>query len=169
MTWLQQLRGALPENDLADGKLSKNFMLHEFTRSATARRRGYQNQPSDDALHALNLLVDNVLQPARDALGIPLEINSGYRCKKLNRAVGGSRRSDHLYGRAADIVTKPDDRRTLRRLARYIAQHLEFKQLIWEYGEWIHVSYQPGRNRGQILEAYKTWTGRTRFRPFSPL
>lgn len=164
MTWfvpaLDQLKSIFsPDHDeewLREGRLSKNFWLREFTRSATARRHGINNEPGPEEIRALNALVDNVLQPARDALGVPINVSSGYRSPKLNRAVKGSRNSDHMYGRAADIETRPETQTLMWQLGQFIQSELEFKQLIWEFGgEWIHVSYDPdGDNRGDVRQAY---------------
>lgn len=157
-------------------KLSKNFWLSEFARSATAARMGIENIPS--YAHAMNAkaLCKHVLQPARDALG-RIHMNSGYRGPELNKALRGAKRSDHLIAAAGDIVPK-EKGVTLRRLGKYIQDNCKFKQLIWEHGSWLHVSYDdtkaPEDQRCEVLEAYfeayTTWYGkrkvRTRYRPY---
>jgi hypothetical protein len=158
------------EELLKEGKLSENFRLSEFTRSTTARRLGIDNTPNEEQLRNLDALVDNVLQPARERLGMPLHVTSGLRVEALNRAVGGSRTSDHMYGRAADVETRPETPENMWKLGHFIETECAFRQLIWEFGgEWIHVAYDcaPGGNRGQVLEAYKNSAGRTRYRPFT--
>jgi len=168
-----QVRYVLPDKDeqlLRQGQLSENFRLSEFTRSATARRLGLNNTPPPEAIVGLNALVDNVLQPARDDLGVALRITSGYRSPELNRAVKGAKRSDHVKGWAADVETVPETARDMRRLGEFIKHACVFKQLIWEFGgEWIHVSYDPTEraNDCEVLEAYYDSAGRTRYRKFS--
>ena len=89
---------------MKDIKLSEHFRLSEFTQSATAERLGIDNTPDSTALHNIELLCRYVLEPIRQAFGQPIVVNSGYRCRQLNIAVGGAKRSFHLSGRAADIV-----------------------------------------------------------------
>lgn len=83
----------------------KHFTMQELASSATAERKGIDNTPDQKAAAALTVLVANVLDPLRDAWGKPIVVNSGYRCPKLNRAVGGVARSQHTKGEAADIRT----------------------------------------------------------------
>lgn len=148
-------------------RLTKNFTLGELTKSKTAVRRRIGNTPDPGAVEALRQLAKNVLQPARDYLGVPLRVHSGFRSWRLNRVVGGAWRSDHLRGLAADVETVPDDSASMVVLGAYIESTLDFKQLIWEFGgSWIHVSYEVGANRKEVLEAYRSW-GRTRYRPFT--
>ncbi len=89
---------------MKDIKLSEHFRLSEFVSSATAERLGIDNTPDSTALHNIELLCRYVLEPIRQAFGQPIVVNSGYRCRQLNIAVGGAKRSFHLSGRAADIV-----------------------------------------------------------------
>ena len=133
----------------------KYFTIEELTASATAKRKGISNKPTADIVAALERLVENVLDPLREAWGAPIIVTSGYRSPKLNAAVGGARGSQHTYGQAADIRTvsdKPEDNRRLRDLL--ISLNLPFDQLIDEFGcDWLHVSYRASGNRGQILSA----------------
>lgn len=85
-------------------KISKNFNLEEFIRSDTATKLGIDNTPSPEIIANIQLLVDTILQPVRDKISYPFFINSGYRSPELNKAVGGSERSAHLQGLAADIT-----------------------------------------------------------------
>lgn len=129
----------------------KYFTISELCRSATAAARGIDNRAPAEAEAALAALVDNVLDPLRAAWGRPITVNSGYRCPALNRAVGGAASSQHLLGKAADITT--GDRTLNRRLFDLIISlGLPFDQLIDESDfAWIHVSYDPARNRRRIL------------------
>ncbi len=116
----------------------KYFTIDEMTRSATARRRGIDNVPSGDVTANLIRLVENVLDPARERLGMPIRVNSGYRSVVLNRAVGGANKSYHLQGRAADITTGYRDKN--RELFKILST-LPHTELIWEQGGiWIHVA-----------------------------
>lgn len=116
-----------------------HFTVNELTRSATARRLGIDNTPTAEAVENIQRLIDTVLDPARELFGAPIYVNSGYRCKKLNKAVGGVARSYHLSGRAADLNTGSTEGN--RRLYK-ILKTLPHKELIWERGgTWIHVAY----------------------------
>lgn len=130
----------------------KYFTIEELTKSPTAKRRGIDNTPNESVKKNLNLLVDKILDPLREAWGAPIIVTSGYRCGKLNRAVGGATGSQHMYGQAADIRTvsdKPADNKKLFDLIQKLK--LPYDQLIDEYGfNWVHVSYGP-KNRRQIL------------------
>lgn len=135
----------------------KYFFQYEFTRSETARAKGIDNTPTKEAEANIEALVDNVLDPLREAWGGPITVTSGYRCPELNKAVGGSRTSDHLRGCAADI--KGGSRAVNKRLFELVQKlGLPFDQLIHERGnvkdgpDWVHVSYRrDGKNRRQIL------------------
>ncbi len=130
----------------------KHFTMNEMIRSATAKRHGIDNTPSPEVAYNIRALVDNILDPLREAWGAPIIVDSGYRCPRLNKIVKGSATSQHLTGQAADIHTisdKPADNKRLFDLIRTLK--LPFDQLIDEYGyNWIHVSYSP-RNRRNIL------------------
>ena len=125
----------------------RHFTIAELTRSATARRMGIDNTPSASAVSALTALVDDVLDPLRDAWGGPIRVNSGYRCPALNKAVGGTPNSQHQRGEAADITV--GSRSANRRLLALIKRlDLPVDQCIDEKGcRWIHVSHRRGRNR----------------------
>ena len=146
-------------------KLSKNFSLNEFTRSQTATRRGFNNEPDEGAIYNLGQLCDFVLQPLRDAMGHAIHISSGYRGLSLNTAIHGSKTSQHVFGKAADI----DSANKNKIYFDYIRKNLPFDQLIWEFGDskspdWVHVSYSTN-NRKQILTAYRDEYG-TQYKPF---
>jgi len=138
--------------------LSKNFTLTEFTKSQTALRQGIDNTPNDEHLASAKLLFEHVVQPVRDHFG-PTVINSGYRGPELNAAIGGAATSQHCRGEAVDIEVPGVPNHTL---AEWIADNLEFDQLILEFAEkgipdagWVHVSYVGEGNRKQILTALR--------------
>ena len=125
----------------------RHFTIKELVRSDTATRLGINNMPPASAVKALNALVDNVLDPLRDAWGGPIHVNSGYRCPRLNRIVGGTPSSQHQRGEAADI-TVGSPARNRRLLALIKRLDLPVDQCIDEKGcRWIHVSHRRGRNR----------------------
>ena len=130
----------------------KYFTLKELTRSVTAKNKGIDNTPGEVEKNNLIALVENVLDPLREAWGQPIIITSGYRCPALNRAVGGAAASQHVKGEAADIRTVSDtieDNKALYELIRVL--NLPIDQCINEYGyDWIHVSYSP-RNRKKFF------------------
>ena len=131
----------------------KYFTLDELIHSDTADRLGIDNTPTSEAVSNIDDLVTNVLDNLRDGWGRPIIVTSGYRCKELNAAVGGTRNSQHLKGQAADIVS--DDFEAFRRFVRWWCKDNEFDQCIFEHGgnsEWIHISYNRGRNRRQVLD-----------------
>lgn len=133
----------------------KHFTLDELCRSDTATRQGIDNRPPQGVTDNLALLVAHVLDPLREAYGRPIRVTSGYRCKALNEAVDGSPTSDHMQGRAADIVGTPATRKENRRLLALVQSlGLPFDQLIDEQdGQWVHVSYRgPAENRRQVMK-----------------
>lgn len=139
-------------------KLSKNLSLLECVKSVTAKRLNIQNDPSEDVIENLKSIANKVFQPLRDNLGVPIGISSGYRSKELNKAVGGSRTSQHMVGEALDIDADIYGVITNKHIFDYIKDNLKYDQLIWEFGDddnpdWVHVSYKRGENRGQALRA----------------
>ena len=84
--------------------LMKHFSISELTSSATAQREGIDNRPTESAYHLLHVLVEQLLDPIREAWGEPIVVSSGYRCKELNALVGGAKNSHHMLGCAADIT-----------------------------------------------------------------
>lgn len=132
--------------------MGKYFTINELTKSSTAQRLHIDNSPTQEVKDNLNALIDNVLDPLRELYGKPIIVNSGYRCIKLNKAVGGAKNSQHLVGQASDIRTVQNTKESNKQLFELIKNStLPFDQLINEYDyNWVHVSYSP-RNRRQIL------------------
>lgn len=127
--------------------MAEFFTKSELTRSDTARIREIDNTPTPEASAALDALMWNVLDPIRRMWGKPIIVNSGYRCPKLNAAIGGSATSQHMKGEAADITA--GDPTKNKELFDMIAQSaIPFDQLIDEKNyRWIHVSYRPNGRR----------------------
>ena len=150
--------------------LTPHFSLREMCASGTAIRLGIRNEPSEQVVNSLQQLCEHVLEPLRQRFGV-IRITSGYRCDKLNRAVGGVKNSQHRLGEAADIHIS--DIEVGRKMFRYIKENLEFDQLLFERIRengvcWLHVSYRvthPNppclgresnvrRNRRQAIDNY---------------
>lgn len=127
-----------------------------MTKSATAQRKGIKNDPSIQVCKALTALIEKVLDPLREAYGKPIIVTSGYRCEKLNKAVGGAASSQHVKGEAADIRSVQDTPEENKKLFDLIVKlGLPFDQLINEYNyDWVHVSF-GARHRRQKLKAVK--------------
>lgn len=132
----------------------KYFKFSEFLRSGTATRQGIPNRPSAKVLDNLQELTEKVLDPLREKWGSPIKVTSGYRCRRLNAAVGGSPTSQHMTGEAADI-TALDKRENLAlwELLELLKDKLPVDQVIWEKGTsfpmWIHVSHRCGALSGK--------------------
>ena len=145
--------------EVYNGYLTKNFSYQEMIKSSTAARLGILNDATRE--HVVNLvnLCNFILQPVREEFG-PIRINSGYRSSALNKAVGGSKTSQHCNGEAADFessrISNPE-------LAAWVAKHLDFDQLILEFYDgkdphsgWVHCSYKKDdTNRGNTLTALR--------------
>ena len=145
--------------------LSKNFSLNEFTKSVSAIRNGIDNSPSSEHIRNIQLLVKYVLQPLREALGSPIRITSGYRSEALNKAIKGSKKSQHCKGQAADLQFKVDGVMSNKMIwDKIIELDLPFDQMINEFDySWIHISYNEEYNRKAMLEAYKE-SGKTKYK-----
>ena len=130
----------------------KWFDFDEFERSETAAKRGIVNRMGEKERANVKRLVDDVLDPLREAWGRPLRVTSGYRCAELNRAVGGAAGSHHLRGMAADVTTgNVVDNRRLFQLV--LDMGLPFTQLMDEKGfSWVHIGYDPQDVRRQVLK-----------------
>lgn len=133
-------------------KISKNFRYSEFERSDTAKKYGIDNTIPEELKPRIKELVDNVLQPLRDAWGA-MPINSGYRCKELNEKVGGVKSSMHRTGEACDVACS--NPLALAQLAKDLG--LPFDQ-IELYPNFVHISHKyKGQQRGHIFydKSYK--------------
>ncbi len=131
------------------GKITENFTWEEFERSETAQKNGIDNSiPETEAIKMpIRSLVVNLLQPLRNAVGQPLIINSGYRCRELNKLLNGAKNSQHCLGEAADVRAADP-----LLLAQYVKRKkLPFDQMIL-YSSFVHLSHKElGPQRGEIL------------------
>ena len=148
-------------------QISKHISYKEAVHSATAKRRGIENTPNEEQLYAMNNVAEFIFEPLRLYVGGAIKINSFYRSKEVNQAVGGSVRSQHCKGQAIDI----DDvfgHKTNFEMFEYIRENLDFDQLIYEFGtndnpDWVHVSYVSKKeNRNRVLRAIRE-NGKTRY------
>jgi len=139
-------------------KISKHISYKEGIKSNTAMRLNIGNSPEEYHLGNMNAVAINVFEPLREWVGGPIKINSFYRSVALNKAIGGSSRSQHCEGRAMDI----DDTfryKTNAEMYKYIKENLSFDQMIWEFGtdknpDWVHISYvSEEQNRNRCLKA----------------
>ena len=138
-------------------KLSVHFSLAEFTRSESAKRHGVSNNPTPEHLENIKVLCEKVLEPIREHFAEPINITSGYRSKALNHYIGGSLKSQHCEGKAADVDQDGMGGATNKDIFEFIKNNLEFDQLINEFDySWVHVSYNKGNNRKQVLDALKS-------------
>ena len=156
-------------------RISKNFTLAELTKSNTATRLGISNTPDKEGIHKLRLLATELLQPLRNVVGA-LRVTSGYRSESLNKAIGGSNKSQHSKCEAVDLQFVKRGRMDNIKIFDAIINHaIEFDQLILEFGgatadkdsdnpDWIHISWKVTGNRRQILVAYKDENNRTKYR-----
>jgi zinc D-Ala-D-Ala carboxypeptidase len=148
--------------------ISKHVSYKEGVRSNTALRLGIENAPSDEQLENMSVVANEVFEPLREWVGGPIKINSFFRCYKLNKAIGGSKTSQHMSGQAMDI----DDTfgcKTNAEMFNYVKDNLDFDQMIWEFGDddnpdWVHISFvSKEENRNRCLKAYKE-KGKTKYK-----
>ncbi len=139
-------------------KVTMHFTIEELYASSTATKLGINNKPNMQ--HVINLvyLCAFVLEPLRVAMGEPIKISSGYRCRELNAKVGGVYNSQHAKGQAVDLNIEGDLKKG-KKWFNYIKDYLPFDQLIWEHDKngtyWVHVSYvypDFGKNRHQVID-----------------
>ena len=138
--------------------VTMHFTIEEMYASRKAEEKGINNKPSVQQIINLVYLCAYVLEPLRVAMGRPIKISSGFRCQKLNDAVGGAYNSQHMKGQAADINIE-GDMKFGRKVFDYIKNHLPFDQLIWEHTAdgtyWVHVSFvfpDFGKNRKKVID-----------------
>ena len=136
--------------------------------SITAIRKGIDNEPNEKQLSNMKLVAEKIFEPVRTHFKVPIKVNSFFRSPDLNKAIGGSIRSQHCKGQAIDI----DDtygKATNAEMYWWIKENLDFDQMIWEFGnndnpDWVHVSYvSPNKNRNRCLKAYRE-DGKTKYK-----
>ncbi len=133
--------------------LSKHFTLEEFIHSDIAVRKGIDNAPTEEIINNLKALCINVLEPIREYFKKPIRISSGYRSLALNKAIGGSKTSQHCLGCAVDFTVQ--DISVDEVFKNIIKMSINFDQNIQEFSAWSHISYLKSGNRRQNLIAKK--------------
>ena len=147
--------------------ISKHISYKEGVYSNTAIRKGIDNTPNTEQKANMEKIAQNIFEPLRQWVGGPIKINSFFRCPELNKAIGGSSKSQHCKGQAIDIddtfgvVSNAD-------MYTWIKENLDFDQMIWEFGDddnpnWVHISYVSHKeNRNRCLKAYRE-NGKTKY------
>jgi len=150
--------------------ISNHISDKEGVYSITATRLGIDNIPNKKQLVNMELVALKIFEPVREFLGRPIHINSFFRCPELNKAIGGSTRSQHCKGEAIDLDVAYGDNPNAK-IFNYIKDNLDFDQLIWEFGDdnnpnWVHVSYIGiMSNRNRCLKAYRCCaSGKTKYK-----
>lgn len=140
--------------------ISEHISYREAVFSHVAIRYRVDNTPNLTQFTNMIKLAVNVFEPLRKGLGNrPVKISSFFRCKDLNDLIGGAAGSQHMAIRGAAMDIDNDgvpEGPSNKEIFDYIDLYIEFDQLIWEYGtdenpDWVHVSYNEGKNRGQKL------------------
>ena len=126
-----------------------NFSISELIYSEKAIQHNINNMPDIKALDCMLDLIFYCLQPIREYIKKPMIITSGFRNAQINKLVGGKTNSQHLKGQAADfIITGMPVNQVIEKIK---ASGIEFDQLLNEYNQWAHISYNKGKNRKQVL------------------
>lgn len=137
----------------------KYFSIDELTYSSISERHGIDNTPDVRIVDNLYRLVSSILDPLREKYGHPIVVNSGYRCQKLNKVVGGVKCSSHIDGRAADIRAVHACRRDNMQIGNILLAHINdwpIDQVIFEKCDatgcplWIHVAFSRSPRRQVI-------------------
>ena len=149
-------------------KISNFVSLSEVTKSNTAMRRGINNFPTEKQLERITTLSEMIFDPLREWVGGPVKINSGFRSDALNKAIGGSKTSQHCANNGAAFdIDDTFEHATNAQMFHYIKDNMSFDQLIWEFGDdnnpdWVHVSHVSGaKNRMEVLQAKKNSKNKT--------
>jgi hypothetical protein len=150
-------------------KISDNITYAEAIHSQTAKRKGIDNTPTAKQVEVMKLTAEKIFEPLRKFVGGPIKVNSFFRSAELNKAIGGSKTSQHCKGQAIDI----DDvfgHKTNAEMYNWVKENLNFDQMIWEFGtdmnpNWVHISYVSEEdNRNRCLKAYKDEYNRTKYK-----
>ena len=131
------------------------FTISELTKSDVAKQYGINNTPNATETAHLKELIENLLNPIREAWGSPIYVSSGFRCEALNKKVGGATTSAHKYGYAADLIPANGKRMEFIKFVMDFLKkkNLKFDQCINEYNRWVHVGLKNrfGMQRKQIF------------------
>lgn len=130
------------------------FKFNEFAVSSSFPK--LTERPTGKVADNISDLVENLLDPVRERIGIPITVTSGYRPPQLNTAVGGAKNSNHLFGYASDVVCGNRGTDNMKIVKAIYELGLEFDELIIEKGslnapQWIHLAYRKDNNRMKML------------------
>ncbi|MBA6116467.1 peptidase M15 [Pseudomonas putida] len=129
-------------------RITPHFTLQEMIVSQIASREGLINTPTPQVITNLHLLCQ-ALEQVRALFARPVIVSSGYRSAELNARIGGSSRSQHMTGLAADFgVVGISHREVVHRISK---SNVEFDQLILEFDSWVHLSVSPSAPRREVL------------------
>jgi zinc D-Ala-D-Ala carboxypeptidase len=152
--------------------VSEHISWAEATRSDAAKRAGINNYFTPEQLVRMTTVAKKVFEPVRNHFGIPVFVSSFFRNAIVNKLIGGAVNSQHMAnnGAAIDVDAEVYGKVTNKQIFEYIKNNLEFDQLIWEFGtneepDWVHVSYNEGHNRKEILKAFRGTSG-TQYAPY---
>ena len=135
------------------------FTVAELFASDTAKKYGIDNTPNSIVISHLQQLI-NFLNPLREAWGSAIRVNSGYRCEKLNRFVGGSKTSSHLIGYGVDLIPVNGKMDAFKKFIIDYMKNKMFDQCIIEKSgktEWVHIGLYnlKGQQRKMIFNITK--------------
>ena len=129
-----------------------NFTMSELLKSEVAEKYNISNIPDKQSLDNMLILICECLQPLRNYIDKPMIISSGYRSSRLNGhpLINGAQNSQHVTGQAVDFTIKGMTPKQI--IEKIKASGVEFDQLLNEHNIWVHISYNKGKNRKQVLE-----------------
>ena len=129
-----------------------NFTMSELLKSDIATKYNIYNVPDKEHLDNLLILICECLQPIRNYIGKPMIISSGYRSPRLNGhpLINGAQNSQHVTGQAVDFTIRGMTPKQI--IEKVKASGVEYDQVINEHNIWVHISYNKGKNRKQVLE-----------------
>lgn len=130
--------------------MNLNFKISELIHSDIAIQNNINNMPDIDSLNSMLELIFYCLQPIRDLIKKPMIITSGFRCQKVNFFAGGKINSQHLTGQAVDFKINGMQPKEIVEVIK--KSNIEYDQLINEYDKWVHISFNKGKNRRQVLK-----------------
>ena len=144
-------------NAVSTSNLSPHFTFQELTVTSKTRYKFLNSLLAKDYINNLILLANYILEPARAILNKPLIITSAYRCPGLNKEIGGSATSQHLYGTAADFIITT---KYISLVSAFIklkeSPFINYGQLILEES-WLHISLgAPFRPLDKCCENFRT-------------
>lgn len=130
--------------------ISAHITFEEATTSPTALRLGIDNQPNNLQLANMERVAEMCFEPLRKWYDKPIKVNSFFRNDALNKAVKGSKSSQHCTGEAIDLTAGSKEEN--KKLFDWCKANLQFDQLINEYDySWVHISYKLTGNRNMVL------------------